>query len=108
MRFVRGEDGFEARLQQHTLFEPELVVRQGRILVDFAAMVTMVARTAKNLERVQEAHHGNGSKVEGDQEVCRTYMNSAHNLSPGRSASDCQTRGCGGHECCCDVNCSNG
>ena len=37
---VHGEDGFEAWRQLHLQFEPKLVVRQGQVLADFAAMVT--------------------------------------------------------------------
>ena len=42
---VEGENGFEAWRRLHHQFEPKLVIKQGQVLSDFAAMVMKPART---------------------------------------------------------------
>ena len=42
---VEGENGFEAWWRLHHQFEPKLVIKQGQVLSDFAAMVMKPART---------------------------------------------------------------
>ena len=47
----RAEDGFEAWRRLHMQFKPKLVIRQGQVLADFAAMVS---RRAKSVAETRE------------------------------------------------------
>ena len=54
---VEGEDGFEAWKRLHHRYEPKLVIKQGQVLAEFAAMVATPARSIAETQE-DEDHQG--------------------------------------------------